>query len=118
MREAAKKHIDESSWRVNGINYWIWIFVNKEIALFEIQKSRGSKVPIGILGNQKGKCFTSDRYSAYNVLVTETGCVQQVCWTHLMRNAKDLADFRLEAKYIYSRDSNIFTGNQKMKIFR
>lgn len=108
MREARKKHIDESSWRIGGKNHWIWIFINEEIALFEIQKSRGSKVPIEVLGNQDGKTFTTDRFSAYNVLVSETGGTQQVCWTHLIRNTKDLSEFRTEAKYIHKRLKYIY----------
>jgi len=108
IREAKHKHIDETSWRIDGQNFWMWDFINKEVALYIIEKSRGSKVPIEILGNQEGKFCTTDRFSAYNVLVTETGILQQVCWTHLLRNSKDLAEFRSEAKYIHKRMKYIY----------
>jgi len=108
MRDAVKKHIDESSWRINGTNNWIWIFINKEIALYAIQKKRSSKVPIEILGNQEGKIITTDRFHAYNVLVEETGCLQQICWTHLLRNTKDLAEHYTEAKYVHKRFKYIY----------
>src|SRR4030043_1138798 len=68
IKEALAKHIDDTSWRVNGKNYWLWIFINKEVALFIIRKKRSSKVPIEILENQEGKCVISDRFSAYNEL--------------------------------------------------
>lgn len=108
MQEASKKHIDETSWRNNGINNWLWIFINKEVALYVIQRHRSSKVPKKVLGNQKDKFITTDRFSAYNKLVEDTGCLQQVCWTHLLRNSKDLAKHYSEAKYIHKRMKFIF----------
>lgn len=108
MKEARTKHIDETSWRINGKNNWLWIFINKEVALFVIDKQRSSIVPIKTLGNQKDKFITTDRFSAYNVLVEKTGCLQQVCWTHLIRNSKDLAENYQEARYIHKRMKYIF----------
>ena len=108
MREAKSKHIDETSWRINGKNNWLWIFINQEIALFVVDKHRSSDVPVKTLGNQKDKFVTTDRHSAYNVLVEKTGCLQQVCWTHLIRNSKDLAEHYPEAEYIHRRMKYIY----------
>jgi transposase-like protein len=108
IKEAVSKHIDETSWRTNGLNHWLWIFINKEIALYVIQRQRSSDVPIEVLGNQKDKFITTDRHSAYNVLVEKTGCLQQVCWTHLIRNSKDLSEHYQEAKYIHKRLKYIY----------
>lgn len=120
MKEAHAKHIDETSWRINGKNNWLWIFINKEVALFTVDKHRSSEVPIKILGNQKDKFVTSDRFSAYNVLVEKTGCLQQVCWTHLIRNSKELAEYYPEAKYIHKRMRFIYhsakEGEKKEKL--
>src|SRR3989344_652940 len=79
IKEANTKHLDETSWRINGENNWLWIFINQEVALYVIEKQRSSEVPIEVLGNQKNKFVTTDRFSAYNVLVEKTGCLQQVC---------------------------------------
>ena len=68
MKEAASKHIDETSWRINGKNYWLWNFINNEIALYVVSQRRSSKVHIKILGNQEGKTITDDRFSAYTEL--------------------------------------------------
>jgi transposase-like protein len=108
MKKAISKHIDETSWRTNGLNHWLWIFINKEIALYVIQRQRSSDVPIEVLGNQKDKFITTDRHSAYNVLVEKTECLQQVCWTHLIRNSKELAEDYEEAKYIHKRMKYIY----------
>jgi len=103
IKEALAKNIDETSWRINGKNYWLWIFINKEIALYVVRKKRSSKVPIEVLGNQEGKTIVSDRFSAYNELVKKTNCEQQICWAHLLRDSKDLAEHYKEAKYIHKR---------------
>jgi len=108
IRKALAKHIDETSWRINGKNNWLWIFINKEVALFVVRKRRSSKVPIEILGNQEGKCVISDRFSAYNELAKVSGCEQQICWAHLLRNSKDLAKHYKEAKYIHKRMKYIY----------
>ena len=108
IREASTKHIDETSWRINGKNNWLWIFINKEVALYVVEKQRSSDVPVEVLGDQKDKFVTTDRYSAYNVLVEKTKCLQQVCWTHLLRNSKDLTEHYSEAKYIHKRMKYIY----------
>ena len=122
MQEASSKHIDETSWRINGKNNWLWIFINKEAALYEIQRQRSSKVPGEFLGEQKDKFITTDRFSAYNKLVEDTGCLQQVCWTHLLRNSKDLAKHYQEAKYLHKRMKFIFRkakeGTEKEKLLK
>lgn len=108
IKDALAKHIDETSWRINGKNNWLWIFINKEIALFVIRRKRSSKVPIEILGNQEGKTIIDDRFSAYAELVKVSGCEQQICWAHLLRNSKDLAKHYKEAKYIHKRMKYIY----------
>jgi transposase-like protein/transposase len=108
IKEALIKNIDETSWRVNGKNNWLWIFINKEVALYVVDKKRSSKVPIKILGNQEGKTIIEDRFSAYNELARVSGCEQQLCWAHLLRNSKDLAEHYREAKYIHKRMKYIY----------
>jgi len=108
IREALVKNIDETSWRTNGKNRWLWIFINKEVALFLIRKKRSSEVPKELLGDQKGKTTVSDRLEAYSQLAKDSGSVQQICWTHLLRNSKDLAEHYEEAKYIHKRLKYIY----------
>ena len=108
IKEALVKNIDETSWRINGKNYWLWNFINKEVALYVVSKHRSGKVPIKILGNQKGKIIVSDRFHAYNELVKKSKCQQQICWSHILRNSKDIAEHYNEAKYIHKRLKYIY----------
>lgn len=88
MRKVRTKHSDESGWRIDGINHYVWLFVTKEIALYNIRKSRGSEVPAEVLGRQRKKVITCDGFSAYNKLKTLTECLIQLCWFHILKNSR------------------------------
>lgn len=92
MQEARTKHSDESGWRIDGMNHYIWLFITKEIALYKIKKGRGSEVPVAILGKQKNKVITCDGFSAYNKLKTLTKCLIQLCWFHILKNSRKYKD--------------------------
>ena len=40
MRKAKARYIDETSWRVDGKNAWVWAFVTKNETIYEIAESR------------------------------------------------------------------------------
>ena len=115
IKNALIKNMDETSWRINGENNWLWIFINKEVALYVVNRKRSSKVPIETLGKQEGKIGVSDRFSAYNILVEETGISQQICWAHLLRNTKDLVKYYPEAKYVHKRMKYIYAKAKEGK---
>ena len=113
IRESLVKHVDETGWRINGKNNWLWIFINDEIALYLVRKRRNHKVPYELLGNQEGKTIVSDRLISYDELQKKSGCDHQICWTHLLRNSKDLAEHYQEAKYIHKRIKFIYRKAKK-----
>ena len=88
MKVQKKVYADESSWRINGINHWIWDFISDEVALIIIRKSRGSNVPIEILGEDFKGILSSDFWSAYSKL----NCRKQKCLVHLLRSIKAIKD--------------------------
>jgi len=49
LKDESNIHGDETGWRVNGANYWLWAFVSKWTVIYEIDKSRGASVPKRIL---------------------------------------------------------------------
>jgi transposase len=86
MRQQSVLHVDETGWRVNGTNHWLWIFVNEVVALFVLSKSRGSKVPRALLGSDFSGHIVSDFYSAYSPLAV----AKAKCWAHLLRESHQL----------------------------
>src|SRR3989338_1598270 len=113
IREAAVKHSDETGWRINGKSHWLWLFINSEAAIYIINKKRSSNVPVNFFREQKNKTIINDRYMAYNVLAKKSGCSLQLCWAHLLRNTKDLAEHYEEAEYIHKRFKTIFKEADK-----
>lgn len=84
VKELAVVHMDETGWRINGENTWLWDFITKRHALFAIDKNRSSDVPKKILGNNPDRIAVCDCYSAYD----KFGGKQQKCWVHILRNSK------------------------------
>ena len=86
LRQQAAVHVDETGWRVDGVNHWLWVFVNEVVALYVLSHSRGSKVPRAVLGPTFAGVVTSDFFSAYSPLDYE----KAKCWSHLLRASHDL----------------------------
>ena len=78
-------HADETVWREEGQNGYVWSFSTPEgERLYEFNRSRAGEIPRGILGfglEFKG-VLCSDFYCGYNGYTGE----HQRCWTHLLRD--------------------------------
>lgn len=84
IRKAKWRHIDETSIKINGKKWWLWIFrTNDNETLVVIRKSRGRKVVDEILGPDHPGPHIVDGWSAY--IKTE---ILQRCWSHLLREVK------------------------------
>jgi transposase len=86
MRQQAAVHIDETGWRIDGQNHWLWVFVTAVVTLYLISRSRGSKVPKALLGPDFQGVAISDFFSAYSPLAVE----KAKCWAHLLRDSHAL----------------------------
>jgi len=93
VRSASARGMDETSWRINGENVWLWAFITKGIALYKIAYSRGHEVPLEVLGCDAKGVDIHDRFSAYETLARKTRRAQQICWAHLLQDARELASF-------------------------
>ncbi len=90
VHHSSSIHGDETGWRVDGENYWLWDFVNSEAALYRIEKSRGSEVVKDTLGEDYQGTLISDFYSAYNDKIKAKN--KQKCITHLLREIKEIEE--------------------------
>ena len=76
---------DESSWRVDGANHWLWVVVTKYAALYHVDKTRKTIVPKKMLGPEYEGVIGSDSWGAWN----HTGGKHQKCHVHYIRNIKE-----------------------------
>jgi RNA polymerase subunit RPABC4/transcription elongation factor Spt4 len=102
IRNALVRYIDETTWRINGENVYLWAFVTKWESVYKIAASRGHEVPLKVLGGKHNGVDVHDRFSAYKTLAKKTKNPQQDCWTHIINNAEELAKFYgEEGKHIH-----------------
>lgn len=74
--------IDETGWRVNGKNHWLWVFQDKRSTVFSIADNRSHKVIKSILGDYLSGVMVSDFFSAYGKIGANA---KQKCIPHLLR---------------------------------
>ncbi len=89
IRHSPSVNADETGWRVNGDNHWLWIFTNKDATLFHIDESRGGKVVTNILGEKYRGVLGCDFLSAYNELDAEA---KQRCLAHFLSEIKKVQE--------------------------
>lgn len=104
------KHTDTTSWRVNGKNYYAWVFVAFGVVLYKIRKHNNTKSAITVLGNkQKGMTLVIDRFSALRALAKKARFSLQYCWAHILNDSKGLAkNFGAEGKYVHKKLKEIY----------
>jgi hypothetical protein len=79
---------DETGWREQGQNGYLWTFDTPTVRYFERHASRSGDVVEKILGKEYEGTVVSDFYGAYN---RHAGRHQR-CWAHLLRDAHELRE--------------------------
>jgi transposase len=83
-------NIDETGHKENGQKFWTWCFRAQVYTLFRIDKSRGSKVLLEVLGEEFNGVLGCDYFSAYRKYMRECDVLVQFCMAHLIRDVKFL----------------------------
>ena len=113
---------DETGWREDGQNGYIWTFSTSDVRYFVYRKSRSGQVAKEAIGDDYLGTVVTDRYAAYNALLAD----RQVCWAHLLRDLKklkeknpddsEIASWAEAVKSLYSRAKA--AGSKKAKVRR
>lgn len=82
---------DETGWREDGENGYLWTFATPTVRYFLYRKSRSGQVPKEVLGEEFGGVVACDFYAGYNKL----GVLQR-CWAHLLKDARELAEINAD----------------------
>ena len=83
-------NIDETGHKENGARFWTWCFRAQLYTLFRIDKSRGSKVLVEVLGEEFNGVLGCDYFSAYRKYMRKFDVLVQFCMAHLIRDVKFL----------------------------
>lgn len=88
LRRSKSVNIDETGIRVDGLNFYLWVFTTKKVTLYVIRKIRGKGVIEEVLGKNYNGIIGCDGWTSYS---SYTDKIQR-CWAHLLREAKYLAE--------------------------
>lgn len=83
-------NIDETGHKEEGRKFWTWCFRAQLYTLFRIDKSRGSKVLIEVLGKDFNGVLGCDYFGAYRKYMRQFDVLVQFCLAHLIRDVKFL----------------------------
>lgn len=108
IRGSPVKHADETSWRIQGLNGWLWAFLTKDTCFLTIEHSRGKGIAEKVLSaSSKDDVLVRDDYAGYKNLKMN----HQSCWVHLLRvskeavlakgSSKEVKSLHKRLKYIY-----------------
>ncbi|MHB8645089.1 MAG: IS66 family transposase [Thermomicrobiales bacterium] len=78
-------HGDETGWRENGVNGYVWVFCTP-VAQYFARGSRGGEMVEAVLGEECAGVVVSDFYVGY----APYPGVKQKCWAHLLRDVHEL----------------------------
>ena len=103
IRASPVVHADETGWRQDGVNGYVWTFSTPTERYF-LRRGRGKAVVDEVLGESDAQgdgmpfsgVLVSDFYAAYS----HYPGLKQRCWAHLLRDIDDL-------KTLYPQDSGV-----------
>ena len=97
IKKESYLHSDETGFRVDGINRYVWGIFTKTNAIFMSGKTRAQKHFQKLISTFKG-VLVVDGYKGYDYYK-----VKQRCWAHLIRDFKDLAKDNIEIEVQFHR---------------
>jgi len=88
IRASPAVQADETGWREDGKNGYIWSVSTQTIRYYEYHHSRGGEVVKHLLGESFEGVLGSDFFASYNIYQG----LHQRCWVHLLRDGHDLKE--------------------------
>src|SRR6266571_6643079 len=86
IRASPAVQADETGWREDGLNGYIWSVSTPTVRYYEYHHSRAGEVVKRLIGDEFAGVLGSDFYAGYN---THQG-LHQRCWVHFLRDIHDL----------------------------
>lgn len=93
LRSRAAVNADETRWRLNQDNPWLWGFVTRWETVYHLAQGRDHEVALEILGKEFDGTVVSDRMGAYRTYASKSNAENAYCWAHILGDAKELAQF-------------------------
>ena len=107
---------DETSWPVDGKDYWLWLLCTLNMVFIMINESRARKVITNVLGDHFPGVVVSDCLKVYN----NFAAAYQRCWSHLLRKThfekeknekRDITELHEQLKMLYDNANSFLNIN-------
>jgi len=104
IRASPAVQADETGWREDGVNGYIWSANTPTVRYYEYHHSRAGEVVKSLIGEDYSGVLGSDFYAGYN---THQG-LHQRCWVHFLRDIHDL-------KKLHPQDAQLWQWAKEVK---
>ena len=94
IQQPGVRCVDETSYRVDGVNYWLWVATSKSACVLFLAPTRSSAEVKSLLGEDFAGILSSDCWSAYS---PQGALAKQKCLAHIERELKALETSYLAA---------------------
>jgi transposase len=88
IRASPAVQMDETGWREDGSNGYVWCACTPQLRYYEYHHSRGGEVVKAVLGERFEGVLGSDFLASYNI---HEG-LHQRCWVHFLRDRHELKE--------------------------
>jgi hypothetical protein len=96
LPQAGHLHVDETGSKENGESRWTWCLRGADFTVFHINPLRSSAVLEKLLGKDYSGIISSDFHSLYKKYKQISKARLQLCWAHLIREVKFIAEQKNE----------------------
>jgi transposase len=80
---------DETSWKVAGALWWLWVFATPSTVVYAIQHGRGFDEAATVLGANFAGVLVRDGWAPYRRFVQ---AAHQTCLAHVIRRCREIAE--------------------------
>jgi len=87
IRALPTVHADETTWRHEGQNYWVWYAGNDDLAFFQLDAHRTTEAAQSVLGEHFDGTIVADAYASYKGVHPKDW---QSCLAHIKTKAREL----------------------------
>ena len=99
VQQPGVRCVDETSYRLNGVNYWVWVATSDEVCVLFLASTRSSSEVKALLGENFEGIVSSDCWSAYG---PQSASAKQKCFAHIERELKGLQTSRFAANRLFA----------------
>lgn len=95
IQKASAKNVDETGWKRAG--RFLWVAATRSLAVFHLDPCRNRDAMHALLGRKIKGTICTDRFGVYEKVPLRR---RGLCWSHLKRDFKDLAEQKGPAQKI------------------